>query len=295
MKNWISILILMMSCTSPKSRAETDIQGHRGARGLMPENSIEGFIKAVEVGATTLELDLVVSKDNKLIVSHEHFLSPDFCNDLHGIRVGIDTIFNLYKMTAEEIKKYDCGSLYHDRFPEQEKVKTYKPTLIEVFGVVEKYLHKHSLPPVNYNIELKTSIGTDSVFHPSPEVFSDLVYQLVSEYKLWDRVNIQSFDFRTLQYFNRTYPEVKLAMLIESESDWKKNIKELGFTPEIYSCYFQLLSREKVRQIQEAGMKVIPWTVNDVTDINEMIDWGVDGIISDYPNRVVEILTKYNE
>jgi glycerophosphoryl diester phosphodiesterase len=292
MKKYIWLLALTIACSTDKNVNEMDIQGHRGARGLMPENSIEGFIKAIDLGVTTLELDLIVSKDNQLIVSHEHFLSPEFCNDLNGNRIKEDTIFNLYQMTAEEIKQYDCGSLLHNRFPDQEKLSTYKPTLVEVFDKVESYLSENNLPLVNYNVELKTTPETDSVFHPTPEVFSDLVYQLVSERKLWDRINIQSFDFRTLKYFHENYPDVKLAVLIEHETGWKKNIEELGFTPEIYSCYFQLLSREQIKQIQDSGMKVIPWTVNEVEDIEKMIDWGVDGIISDYPNRVIEIQTK---
>jgi glycerophosphoryl diester phosphodiesterase len=292
MKKNIWLLALTIACSADKNVTQMDIQGHRGARGLMPENSIEGFIKAIDLGVTTLELDLIVSKDNQLIVSHEHFLSPEFCNDLNGNRIEEDTIFNLYELTAEEIKQYDCGSLPHNRFPDQEKLRTYKPTLNEVFDKVESYLSENSLPLVNYNIELKTSPETDSVFHPSPEVFSDLVYQLITERKLWDRVNIQSFDFRTLKYFHENCPNVKLAVLIEHEASWNKNLEELGFTPEIYSCYFQLLSREQIKQIQDSGMKVIPWTVNEVADIEKMIEWGVDGIISDYPDRVIEIQTK---
>ncbi len=292
MKKYLWLLLFTIACNTDKNVTQMDIQGHRGARGLMPENSIEGFIKAIDLGVTTLELDLVVSKDNQLIVSHEHFLSPDFCRDLNGHRIKEDTIFNLYKMTAEEMKKYDCGSLPHSRFPEQKKVNTYKPTLNEVFDQVESYLFENNLPLVNYNIELKTTPETDSTFHPIPQVFSDLVYQLITERKLWDRVNIQSFDFRTLRYFNETYPEVKLAILIEHETNWEKNILELGFTPEIYSCYFQLLSREQVELIQNSGMQVIPWTVNEIADIKKMIDWEVDGIISDYPDRVIEIIRK---
>lgn len=292
MKKWIGVLMLAAACATPKQSNQMDIQGHRGARGLMPENSIEGFIKAIDLGVTTLELDLVVSKDNQVIVSHEHFLSPAFCSDLDGDRIKEDTIFNLYQMTAEEIKQYNCGSLPHSRFPEQEKINTYKPTLNEVLNEVESYLSDNNLPLVNYNIELKTTPETDIKFHPTPDIFSDLVYQLISERKLWDRVNIQSFDFRTLKYFHETYPKVKLAVLIEEEANWQVNIEELGFTPEIYSCYFQLLSRENISELQEAGMLVIPWTVNEVPDIQKMIDWEVDGIISDYPDRVIETINK---
>ncbi|MFK7952964.1 MAG: glycerophosphodiester phosphodiesterase family protein [Ekhidna sp.] len=292
MKTLKWIFVLTIACSSVTEQKKIDVQGHRGARGLMPENSIEGFIEAIDLGVSTLELDLVVSKDTQLIVSHEHFLSPEFCADLDGNRIKEDTVFNLYQMTANEIKQFDCGSLKHDRFPDQKKINTYKPTLHEVFDKVESYLASKNLPPVNYNIELKTTPETDSIFHPTPKAFSDLVYEFISTRNLWNRVNIQSFDFRTLEYFNEVYPEVRLAVLIEYEQDWKVNIEKLGFSPEIYSCYFELLSREQIKNIQESGMQVIPWTVNEVSDIKKMIDWDVDGIISDYPNRLIETITK---
>ena len=112
---------LIISCGSDEEQKALDLQGHRGARGLMPENTIAGFIKAVDLGVTTLELDLSVTGDSQLIVSHEPYFSPEFCADTLGNRIKEDSIINLYQLSYEEIKQFDCGSLAHPRFPDQEK------------------------------------------------------------------------------------------------------------------------------------------------------------------------------
>ncbi len=279
-----------MACGSAKDTEPLDIQGHRGARGLAPENTISGFLLAAELGVNTLELDLAVSKDGKLVVSHEPYFSPDFCLDTLGNEIPKDSIINMYHLTYDEMLKFDCGSKGNPRFPEQKKYSSVKPLLREVLDTVETYVRSEGLTPMFYNIELKTTQDTDSVFHPTPEVFSDLVYDVITEYNLWERVTIQSFDFRTLQYFNKAYPEVKLAILIENELNWEVNIDSLGFTPEIYSCWFKLLSESAVQEMKNAGMQVIPWTVNEVSDMNELIVMGVDGIITDYPERALSII-----
>lgn len=292
MKNFVLIGMILTCCT-PKGQESSaiDIQGHRGARGLAPENSIPAFILAADLGVTTLELDLVVSKNGQLVVSHEPYFSSDFCLDSERMAIPKDSVINMYQLTYEEIKRFDCGSTRNPRFPEQKRISTFKPLLSDVIDSVESFTENKGLKPLRYNIELKTTKETDTVFHPSPQTFSDLVYDLLKEKSLLDRITIQSFDFRTLQYFNRTYPEVELVLLIENELDWKSNIDSLGFKPKVYSPYYRLLSQEKVREIQNAGMKVIPWTVNDFFDINKVLAWQVDGIITDYPDRAL-IITK---
>ena len=284
---------MILSYCAPQDQVieSIDIQGHRGARGLAPENSLPAFIIAADMGVTTLELDLVVSKDSQLVVSHEPFFAPEFCLDMDGNSIPRDSIINLYQLSNDEIKQFDCGSARNARFPEQKRISTYKPLLSDVIDSVESYTKNNNLAALRYNIELKTKKETDSIFHPSPQVFSDLVYGLLKEKEMLDRITVQSFDFRTLQYFNRKYPEVELGLLIENELTWKFNIDSLGFKPEIYSPYYRLLSQAKVRKIQRAGMKVVPWTVNDFFDINKVLSWQVDGIITDYPDRVL-IITK---
>lgn len=288
MKKLGLILVVAFACSSPEESKVIDIQGHRGARGLAPENSVEGFLMAAEMGVNTLELDLVVSKDGKLVVSHEPYFSPDFCLDTLGNTISEDSLINIYELDYADIRKFDCGSKGNSRFSEQKKISTPKPLLTDVLDTVEGFVLT-SRPPIFYNIELKTTKETDSIYHPSPAVFSDLVYKSINENNILDKANIQSFDFRTLQYFNEKYPDVRLALLIENNLTWKENIDSLGFTPEIYSCDFELLTKEAVQEIQNAGMKVIPWTVNEISDLNKMFKWEVDGIITDYPDRALNL------
>lgn len=280
----------MSFCTPQQEEKPLDIQGHRGARGLAPENSIEAFLMATEMGVKTLELDLVVSKDNKLVVSHEPYFSPDFCLGTSGESLKSDSIINMYDLPYAEILKFDCGSKGNPRFPGQARFTTVKPLLEEVIDTVEYAVKRLGRAPIYYNIELKTTNKTDSIFHPTPHQFSDLVYELISSKNIWERVNIQSFDFRTLQYFHSRYPEVKLALLIENELDWNENIDSLGFTPEIYSCYFELLNQVIVSDLQSNGMEVIPWTVNEVESMQKMLQMEVDGIITDYPDRALTLI-----
>ena len=289
MRKFCWLLILTIGCSPPEQKKQLDIQGHRGARGLAPENTLEAFMLAAKMGVKTLELDLVVSKDGQLVVSHEPYFSPEFCLDSLGNEIHKDSVINIYELNYSQISRFDCGSRINPRFPEQEKIRTVKPLLKDVFYKVEEYV-LFNREPIYYNIELKTRAETDKVFHPTPKEFSDLVYDVVTDFNIWDKVNIQSFDFRTLQYFNTTYPDVKLALLIENELPWKQNTDSLGFVPDIYSCYFKLLNESTVGEIQQEGMKVIPWTVNEMKDLKQMLELEVDGIITDYPDRALSLI-----
>ncbi len=264
-----------------------DLQGHRGARGLMPENSLPAFIKAIELGVRTLELDVVVSKDNQIIISHEPFFSPEICHDAQGdtIQPKQEEKYNLYLFTAEEIQAYDCGSWGNPRFPEQKPQKTYKPTLQEMVSHVEAYLIEKKRPKVFYNIETKSSPEGDSIFHPAPEEFARLLYQEIKNLKILDRVFIQSFDVRTLRAFKRLNEEIPLVLLVGNNKSIEANIKELGFTPSVYSPEYKRLNVAEVKKAKELGMKVIPWTVNEPEDMRKMLRLGVDGLITDYPDR----------
>lgn len=265
-----------------------DWQGHRGCRGLMPENSIPAFKKALDLGVTTLELDVVISKDKQVVVSHEPFFSAGICLDANGQEIpkADEKKYNIYQYTYEQIKSFDCGSKGNKSFPEQQKVKVHKPLLSEVFTEMEKYRKEKNLPQFSYNIEIKSEPEGDSVFHPAPAQFSDLVYKVIEKHTSWERITLQSFDFRVLQYWHQKYPKVKLAALVANTKSLESNLKDLGFTPQIYSPYFMmLLSKESVEKIHKAGMLVIPWTVNEEGTMKKLKTWGVDGIITDYPDR----------
>ena len=265
-----------------------DWQGHRGARGLLPENSIPAFRKALELGVNTLELDVAISKDNQVVVSHEPWLSFDICLTPEGDRIppGEEQKYNLYHLDYEEIKKYDCGSLGNPGFPDQKRVQVHKPLLTDVFRMAEKYCKDEMRNEIYYNIEIKSNPEWDGMFHPDYQDFCDLVFTTIDAYVPWKRVIIQSFDFRVLQYFHQTYPTVRLSALEESESDPEKVLESLGFFPEIYSPYYKLLKPKKIEWLHDQGVNVIPWTVNEAKEMVELIEMGVDGIITDYPDRI---------
>lgn len=273
--------MVTLGCTE---KMQFDLQGHRGARGLMPENTIPAFLHALELGVTTLELDVVVSADSEVVVSHEPFISGEICLDREGKFIPEEEAYshNLYEMTYEQIKTYECGMLPHPRFLQQEKISTIKPRLIDVFQAVEQ---SGMGEKVCYNIELKSQKHTDGIYHPDPKIFSDLVYNTIDDVIDWKRVTIQSFDLRVLQYFHQAYPHIRLALLIENKQSVSENLDSLGFAPDIYSPYFELLSQEIVKNLHNQGIEVIPWTVNEHADMRRVRSWGVDGLITDYPDR----------
>ena len=287
----IIYLIFALALTMQATNAQTlDIQGHRGSRGLLPENTIPAFKKAVDLGVTTLELDVVITKDKKVVVSHDPYMSAHICTDASGNLISLDKEnHNIFQMDYDKVKTYDCGSIGNERFPQQKKMAAYKPLLSEMITEIEAYIKEKSLPQVKYNIEIKSTKKGDNIFHPEVEEFTDLVYEVIKGQLPLERVIIQSFDPRVLQYLNKKDDKVTLAYLIERKKNFKKQIKKLGFTPDIYSPYYKLIDATVILKIHDAGMKVIPWTINEQSEMQLMIDWGVDGIITDYPDRAVDL------
>ncbi|MDN5201506.1 glycerophosphodiester phosphodiesterase family protein [Fulvivirgaceae bacterium BMA10] len=268
-----------------------EIQGHRGARGLSPENTIVAFEKAVDLGVGVLELDVVITKDKQVVISHEAYMSSAICKtpDNKTIEHSEEKKHNIYQMTYEEVSGYDCGSIGNERFPEQEKQKVSKPLLKDMIKAIEERITANNLPKVKYNIEIKSSHKGDEIFHPKPEEFSDLVYEQIKALLPMDRVVIQSFDLRILKYFHEKYPDVTLSVLVEKKMGFNNIFKELGFTPEIFSPYYRHISAKVVKKIQDQGVKVIPWTVNEENEMKLMQEWGVDGLITDYPDRALNL------
>ncbi len=275
-----------------KAMRQIDVQGHRGCRGLFPENTIPGFLHALDLGVHTLEMDVVTSGDDHVIVSHEPYFHHDISLDPEGneISAANEQAHNIFLMTVEEIQQYDVGSKSHPDYPQQAKLRVHKPTLREVFFAVEEYLVDNNMPPVQYSIEIKRKPETDSKMHAAVTHFVDLVHQVIEDSDLIDRCLIQSFDIETLQILNEKYPYVRLVYLIDNQETLDDNMKVLGLTPEVYSPEFVLLDVELVNQVHKSGMKIVPWTVNDPEDIKTCLELDIDGIISDYPNRVFDLL-----
>lgn len=275
--------------TPQKDRLNIQVQGHRGERGNLPENSIPAFLGALRKGVDVLELDVVISKDQQVVVSHEPVMLPLYMLTPEGDSIPQDKNYNLYQMDYAEIKQFDGGSRGNVRFPQQQKMKTYKPLLSEVFDTVAATIKTEGLKLVKFNIEIKSVPEEYDVFQPQPEAFVDLVMQVIQEKQMEEHINLQSFDTAILEVVHKKYPEIELAYLVE-EHTYEENKAKLSFQPEIYSPYYKLLDTYEVAQIRKDGINIIPWTVNEPEAIKEVIALQVDAIITDYPERVFEAL-----
>jgi glycerophosphoryl diester phosphodiesterase len=269
-----------------------DKQGHRGCRGLMPENTIPAMIYALGTGVTTLEMDVVITKDKQVILSHEPFFNHEIATKPDGsfIEEKDEKSYNIYNMTFEGTQSFDVGMKPHPRFSQQQKIAAHKPRLADVFDAVKQDMMTRRRPFPFYNIETKTQPATDNVFHPAPAEFVELLMKVIKEKQMEDFVIIQSFDFRTLQYLHEKYPAIKTAMLIEDydKTSFEDQIKKLGFTASIYSPHYSLVTPDLINKCHDAAMQIIPWTVNDKKEIERLKGLGVDGIITDYPNLFTE-------
>lgn len=283
--------LLFTTSFSQVATPKFDVQAHRGGRGIMPENTIPAFLKALDLGVTTLELDIAITKDREIVVSHEPWMSAAITLDSLGnpIKKSDEMKHNIYKMSYRDIAKYDVGSKANDRFPQQQKMKVSKPLLKDVIIAVEAHIKGNAMYEVDYNIEIKSDPQGDGKFHPKPSEFCDIVFNMIDQYLPWDRVVIQSFDFRVLKYWHEKHPDIRTAALVENLKTIDENLAALGFRPSIYSPEYKLLSKEEIRYCHEKKMRVIPWTVNDTKEMEELKAWGVDGLITDYPDKAKQL------
>lgn len=286
MKKLILLLFILQSAFGTFAQQKFDVQGKAGCRGIMPENTIAGMIKALELGVTTLEMDAVISKDKQVVLSQEPYFNHEISLSPDGkpITFKDEKKYNIYKMNYAEIQKYDVGSKRHPRFPGQQKFKAYKPLLAETIDSVENYVKRYRLSKPDYSIETKLIPKGDDEFQPDPATYIELIMAIVKKKKIEKRVIIQSFDIRTLQYLHEKYPKIRTSLLIDEKEDFENNIKELGFSPTIYSPYSILVGKTLVDKCHALGIRVIPWTINSTKDITYFMNLGVDGIITDYPN-----------
>ncbi|MEP6849085.1 MAG: glycerophosphodiester phosphodiesterase family protein [Acidobacteriota bacterium] len=288
------LLLLMAADIFAQSTRPFDIEGHRGTRGWMPENTIPAFEKGLQLGADTLELDVVVTKDGKLVVSHEPWFSSVISLDKYGKPIPAENPrdFNIYKMTYAEVKQFDVGSLGNKDFPQQQKLKISKPLLVDVFKEIDKFARKSKLSRPRYNIEIKTEPGDDDVFNPKQNVFAKIVFDEITVAKMQKYVTVQSFDVRALQEMRKLTKDIPLSLLVANRNGVLKNLRALGFDPEIYSPNYLLVDPDLVKICHGRSIKVLPWTVNEPMDMQKMKLLDLDGIITDYPDRAVEAFRK---
>lgn len=300
-----TLLILIFLLIPGGVAAAFDLQGHRGARGLAPENTMAAFATAISLGVTTLELDLGVSRDGVLVVSHDPRLNPNLTRDARGRWIDAPGPA-LNSLSVAELKSYDVGRLkfgtrYALGFPQQQPRDGERiPTLDEVFEQCAAW----GANDIRFNIETKLT-PTEPELSPVPEVFARLVVDTVRRHRMAARTTVQSFDWRTLREVQRLAPEIAIVALTARQS-WLDNLSDGRWTAGLrladhdYSMPRQVkalgavawspfhgdIDETAVREAQALGLRVIPWTVNDPARIDQLLDWKVDGLISDHPERV---------
>jgi glycerophosphoryl diester phosphodiesterase len=273
-----------------------DLQGHRGARGLLPENTIPAFLHALDLGVTTLEMDTVINAEGHVVVSHEHWMSARTCSHPDGRHVSEHEQHNLliYRMSDFDVAGFDCGSRGHPDFPRQRPMPVAKPLLRDVFVAVAAYAEAHPCHAgsgaVRYNIEIKSLPGYDGILHPPVAEFANLLYRLLKEFGVLARTTIQSFDVRALEAVHQLDPDISTSLIVDNKDGLQRNLGRLSFTPGIYSPFHGLVDQHQVDTAHAQNIKVIPWTVNEETGMRKLISMGVDGLITDYPDIGVRVL-----
>ena len=286
----ISLLTFLLAmCSSPSHKI--DFQGHRGARGLLPENTLISFQKAMELGVTTLELDLAVSKEGILIVSHEPWFNAAISSHPDGTPVSEEEEHSLkiYEMSVDQIQSFDVGMRGNPRFSMQQAQAAVKPTFRQVVELAESWAKENGVSPFFYNIETKSMPEGDAIFHPEPKEFVEIILAEIEEYGIKDRTIVQSFDIRTLEAMRALDSEVVLALLVEDANELPEALEKMTFIPEIFSPNYETLTSKYFDLAKANKMHIVPWTVNDVSDMRKLLEMGVDGLISDYPDRFLEL------
>ena len=282
-----------------------DIQGHRGARGLAPENTLPAFARALSLGVTTLEMDSAITRDGVVVVSHDPALNPDLTRGPDGSWLE-QTGPAIRTLSYAELQRYDVGRLrrgtsYANRWPQQSPVDgTHIPRLADVFALVKKSGNE----TVRFNIETKIS-PLEPAQTTGPEDFARQLVAAIRAGGMAGRATIQSFDWRTLAVVQKEAPEIPTVYL-SVETGFMDNIQATGDSPwtggvrfrdhgsvprmvkaaggAVWSPYLGDLTREAVKEARSLGLKVVVWTVNSPADMRRVIEWGVDGVISDRPD-----------
>ena len=285
------------SSKKPGNQTPIDLQGHRGARGLYPENTIPAFLYALKLGVTTLEMDVVINAEGHVVVSHEPWMSAKICTHPDGRIVNEDDekSLRIFTMTDEDLAGYDCGSRGHPDFPGQKAMPVAKPLLSAVFQAVALQELESGRAPVLFNIEIKSRAEGDHIFHPEVTEFATALYKVVSEHGVVDRTSIQSFDVRALEAMHDIDPHASIVLLVDNHDGLDKNLAKLSFTPRIYSPDYRLLDEAQIKNAHSRDIQVIPWTINDAKTMRELVKMGVDGLITDYPDLGIEVLAEISQ
>ncbi len=288
----VALLSLLMNSCTVQENLHPEVHGHRGARGVYPENSIPAFLHAIELGCDHIELDVVLTKDGQVVISHEPWMEPSLCLNPEGLKIPADEgrQHNIYQMTLAEVQRYDCGSLPQERFPDQRQLPSFKPSLRELVETADEHALLSGVTNPSFNIEIKSDPKWYGIYQPEPGPYVKAVLATIDSLGIAFRCIIQSFDPAILEVVHREYPSIRLALLVENKDSLKKNLKRLTFKPAIYSPWFGLVDKKLLEKLREQDIELHVWTVNDPRDIKRMLEIGVDGLITDYPERAIKMV-----
>lgn len=273
-----------------------DIQGHRIAKGLAPENSLFAIPIALQIPSlTTLELDLAITRDKKVILSHDPWLSSELCDHPNDDRIMPyeDEKIIMYNMDYSQIMQYRCGGRLNKDYLKQRLKYEPKPLLDVAIAKIKEECLKLKRPFPQLNIEIKSAPEWDNFYTPKPAEYVKLVLEVIHRNEIESNVLIQSFDPRSLEEVRKQNPNIPVSLLGKKGSSWTQDKASLSFKPEVYSPHYSAINTNLVEEIKKDGIKVIPYTVNDSLQIGRIIESGCDGIISDYPDLVQRVIAVY--
>lgn len=291
------VIVFVLGSTFVSVSQNIDIQAHRGGMALYPENTIVAMLNAMDWGVHTLEMDLSISKDKQVVVSHEQVMDHRYVTTPEGkyFNKADEKKYKLYEMPYDSIIKYDTGLKGDARFPQRKKIAAHKPLLSDLVDEAEAYAKLNNMPLPYYNIEIKSSEKNDHVYAPEYKEFTELALGVLLKKNITDRLIIQCFDTRVLNYIREKYPQIQLAYLVGKQMvSLEDAMSKLNFTPEIFSPDYIIVDKKLVNAVHKKGMKILPWTVDKYEDIQFMIDLKVDGLITNYPDRAVK-LVRYSQ
>lgn len=286
MKRLFLVPLVILAACQPKP--SIDVQAHRGGAGLMPENTIPAMQNALDLGVNTLEFDLHLSQDGQVVVSHDNHFHPRYSTRPDGTLIQEeDPKEYLYTMPYDSIAKYDVGQRFVERWPGQVKMAVSKPLASELIDFAEGY----AKTPVNYNIEIKSWPGEgEGTLWPEYHVFCDTCVPLLLSKNLGSRLIVQCFDTRALNYMHLKWPELTLSYLTEDYDggDIEALLQNLDFIPRWWSPESSVVTPENVAWCHAHGIGVVPWTVDDPAEMRRLVDCGVEAIISNYPDVLIQ-------
>lgn len=273
-----------------EGRKKPVIIGHRGSRGLKPENSLSAFAEALELGAGGLEMDLFITKDRQVVVTHDAHISHKLCVRPEGtpLQEQESEQLKIYRLNLEEIKPYDCGSKPNPLFPEQQNTETHIPLLGDVLEAA--CFHARAEEPLLFLLEIKSDPATDHVNHPEPPAFLKSVLDVVAEKNMQQQVVIISFDKRCLQEARKQNREIRIGLSLESAEQLQEELNDLGFMPHVLCPQFEQLNPDLLNFARQHHISLIPWTVNEEADLQKIIELEPEGIITDYPDRALALI-----